>query len=219
VLRDDVPLLMVTDPPYGIEYDADWRNHALRSDGTPIAGSAVGVVHNDSKSDWSDAYKLFPGDVIYVWHAGNKAWDVAESIIHSGYKIRTQIVWAKNNIVISRGHYHGKHEPCWYAVKDSRKSHWIGDRKQSTLWDIDKPRKSETGHSTQKPIECMARPIRNHDSEFVYEPFSGSGTTIIACEQLGRKCRAIELSPEYVAITLQRYYDATGKEPKLIDKQ
>jgi DNA modification methylase len=84
------------------------------------------------------------------------------------------------------------------------------------LWEIDKPQKSETGHSTQKPVECMARPIRNHDSEFVYEPFSGSGTTIIACEQLGRKCRAIEISPAYVAVALQRWADATGKTPKLV---
>jgi DNA modification methylase len=82
------------------------------------------------------------------------------------------------------------------------------------LWEIDKPQKSETGHSTQKPVECMARPIRNHDSEFVYEPFSGSGTTIIACEQLGRKARAIEISPAYVAVAIQRWADATGKTPR-----
>jgi DNA modification methylase len=100
-----------------------------------------------------------------------------------------------------------------FVAKDEAKRVYAirGDR--STLWQIPKPKKSETGHSTQKPIECMARPIRNHESEFVFEPFSGSGTTIIACEQLGRKCRAIELNPAYVAVAIQRWADATGKTP------
>ena len=130
--------------------------------------------------------------------------------------MRAMIIWAKNQLCISRGHYHWKHEPCWYAVKNGRTANWIGDRKQNTLWEIEKPQASETGHSTQKPVECMARPIRNHNSEYVYEPFSGSGTTLIACEQLGRKCRAIEIHPPYVAVALQRWADATGKTPVLI---
>ena len=216
VLGGVVPLLMVTDPPYGVEYDADWRNHALRSDGSPIAGRAIGKVHNDDRADWSDAWRLFPGDVAYVWHAGNMAHVVAESLISCGLHIRAQIIWAKNQLVIGRGDYHPQHEPCWYCVRKGKPGLRTDDRKQTTLWQIDKPHKSETGHSTQKPVECMARPIRNHESEFVYEPFSGSGTTIIACEQLGRKCRAIEISPGYVAVAIQRWADATGKQPKLV---
>jgi DNA modification methylase len=208
------PLLMVTDPPYGVEYDADWRNKATRADGTPIGASAVEKVENDSRADWREAWQLFNGDVAYVWHAGLFAPTVAESLAACGFELRSQIVWAKSNFAIGRGDYHWKHEPCWYSVRKGKKGHTKGDRSQTTLWEIDKPQKSETGHSTQKPVECMARPIRNHDSEFVYEPFSGSGTTIIACEQLGRKCRAIEISPGYVAVAIQRWADATGKEPK-----
>jgi DNA modification methylase len=208
------PLLMVTDPPYGVEYDADWRNKAKRADGTPIGASAVGKVTNDGRADWREAWQLFKGDVAYVWHAGLFAPVVAESLAVCGFELRSQIVWAKSNFAIGRGDYHWKHEPCWYSVRKGKKGHSNGDRSQTTLWEIDKPQKSETGHSTQKPVECMARPIRNHDSEFVYEPFSGSGTTIIACEQLGRKCRAIEISPAYVAVAIQRWADATGKEPK-----
>jgi DNA modification methylase len=211
------PLLMVTDPPYGVEYNADWRNHALRSDGTPIGGRAIGKVKNDDRADWREAWQLFKGDVAYVWHAGLFAPVVAESLAACGFELRSQIVWAKSNFAIGRGDYHWKHEPCWYSVRKGKKGHSNGDRSQTTLWEIDKPQKSETGHSTQKPVECMARPIRNHDSEFVYEPFSGSGTTIIACEQLGRKCRAIEISPAYVAVALQRWADATGKKPKRIE--
>lgn len=212
------PLLMVTDPPYGVEYDADWRNKAMRTDGTKIGGRAVGKVLNDDKADWREAWALFPGDVAYVWHAGLFAPVVAESLAACGFELRSQIVWAKSNFAIGRGDYHWKHEPCWYSVRKGKKGHSNGDRSQTTLWEIDKPMKSETGHSTQKPVECMARPIRNHNSEFVYEPFSGSGTTLIACEQLGRKCRAIEISPAYVAVALQRWADATGKTPVLISK-
>lgn len=223
-LADDVtkaldgaePLLMVTDPPYGVEYDADWRNHALGTSGGAGGGRATGRVTSDDRADWRDAWALFAGDVAYVWHAGNLAHVSAESLIACDLNIRAQIVWAKSQLVIGRGDYHPQHEPCWYAVRKGRTGHRTDDRKQTTLWQIDKPHKSETGHSTQKPVECMARPIRNHESEFVYEPFSGSGTTIIACEQLGRKCRAIEISPGYVAVALQRWADATGKTPELI---
>ena len=208
------PLLMVTDPPYGVNYDPNWRNEADRANGKPYGARAVGLVTNDSRADWREAWELFSGDVAYVWHAGLFAPVVAESLKACGFELRSQIVWAKSNFAIGRGDYHWKHEPCWYAVRKGKKGHTNGDRSQTTLWEIDKPMKSETGHSTQKPVECMARPIRNHDSEFVYEPFSGSGTTIIACEQLGRKCRAIEISPAYVAVAIQRWADATGKEPK-----
>ena len=208
------PLLMVTDPPYGVNYDPNWRNEADRANGKPYGASAVGLVTNDSRADWREAWELFSGDVAYVWHAGLFAPVVAESLKACGFELRSQIVWAKSNFAIGRGDYHWKHEPCWYAVRKGKKGHTNGDRSQTTLWEIDKPQKSETGHSTQKPVECMARPIRNHDSEFVYEPFSGSGTTIIACEQLGRKCRAIEISPAYVAVALQRWADATGKTPR-----
>lgn len=213
-LNGVLPHLMVTDPPYGVNYDADWRNNALRADGTKIGGRAVGQVMNDNQADWRDAWALFPGDVAYVWHAGNMANIVADSLIACDLNIRAQIIWAKNNFVISRGDYHPKHEPCWYAVRKNCKGHWSGDRKQSTVWDIPKPQKSETGHSTQKPVECMKRPIENNSSagQAVYEPFSGSGTTIIAAEMTGRVCHAIELNPAYVDVAVKRWQDFTGKK-------
>ena len=217
LLGDVRPHLMVTDPPYGVEYDADWRNKALRADGTPSDGRAVGKVENDDRADWRDAWALFPGEVAYVWHAGNKAHIVAESLMANDFDIRAQIIWAKNNIVIGRGHYHPKHEPCWYAVRKGGTGHWGGDRKQTTVWDIPKPQKSETGHSTQKPVECMKRPIENNSSpgQAVYEPFSGSGTTIIACEMTGRHCYAIELNPAYVDVAVKRWQEFTGQQAVL----
>jgi DNA modification methylase len=214
LLGNERPHLMVTDPPYGVEYDASWRQEA----GIGGIGAAVGKVMNDDRADWRDAWALFPGDVAYVWHGDKQSVDLAHQLEENKFVLRNLIVWGKSSLVIGRGDYHSQHEPCWYAVRKGGTGHWAGDRKQTTLWEIDKPRKSETGHSTQKPVECMERPIRNNSlpGDLVYEPFNGSGTTIIACERSGRSCRAIELNPAYVAVALQRFKDATGVEPVLV---
>ena len=104
-------------------------------------------------------------------------------------------------------------KPCWYGVRKGRSAHWIGDKNASTTWKIALDKNVDGGHSTQKPLACMATPIANHEGD-VYEPFSGSGTTIIACENLKRKCRAIEISPAYVAIALERWATHTGQQPQ-----
>jgi len=208
LLGDVRPHLMVTDPPYGVEYDAS-KARASSVD------SAKGKVLNDDRADWSEAWSLFPGSVAYVWHAMRHAGTVFSSLEETGFEVRAEIVWAKSQLVMSRGHYHPQHESCWYAVRST--AVWSGDRKQSTLWQIDKPRKSETGHSTQKPVECMKRPIENNSSpgQAVYEPFSGSGTTIIACEMTGRHCYAIELNPAYVDVAVKRWQEFTGQQAVL----
>ena len=216
LLGDAAPHLMVTDPPYGVVYDANWRNEAARnSEGMgnrAIGAGAVGKVLNDDRADWREAWALFPGDVAYIWHAGRYASIVDASLTAADFEIRCQIIWAKQQFAIGRGDYHWKHEPCWYAVRKGRTGHWAGDRKQTTVWDIPKPQKSETGHSTQKPVECMKRPIENNSQpgDAVYEPFSGSGTTIIAGEMTGRHVYAIELSPAYVDVAVRRWEAFTG---------
>jgi len=217
VLAGVKPHLMVTDPPYGVEYDASWRNTAMPETNPGKSGGSKGFVMNDDRADWREAWALFPGDVAYVWHAGNMAHVVAESLLSCGLNIRAQIIWAKHQFVIGRGHYHPHHEPCWYAVRKGATGHWAGDRKQSTLWQIGKPLNSETGHSTQKPVECMKRPIENNSSpgQAVYEPFSGSGTTIIAGEMTGRSVHAIELNPAYVDVAVKRWQDFTGEAATL----
>jgi DNA modification methylase len=210
--------IMVTDPPYGVEYDADWRTTARNADGSLLStgsGRAVGKVSNDDRADWTETWSLFEGDIAYIWHAGNKAHIVAESLLSCDLQIRSQIIWAKNNLVIGRGDYHPQHEPCWYCVRKGQPGLRTDDRKQTTLWQIDKPRKSETGHSTQKPIECMSKPLENHTVEKVYDPFLGSGTTLIAAEQLGRKCYGMEISPKYCDVIIQRWENATGQKAVL----
>lgn len=214
LLSGEKPHLMVTDPPYGVEYDPAWRNRVIRANGTRVAARAVGIVENDDRADWTAAWALFPGNVVYCWHGGLHSGEVQASLEDAGFAMRAQIIWNKNMIAIGRGDYHWKHEPCWYAVRKGKTGRWASDRKQSTVWDIDKPQKSETGHSTQKPVECMRRPIINNSKagDLVYEPFSGSGTTIIACEQEGRACRAIELNPAYVDLAVTRWQEFTGKQ-------
>ena len=206
------PHLMVTDPPYGVNYDPSWRSKALK-DG---ADRAEGKVKNDDRADWSEAWALFPGDVAYVWHAMKTSGVVYDSLIASGFNIRSEIVWVKNRLVLSQGDYHPQHESCWYAVKQTGKGHWAAGRDQTTVWHIEH-QKSETGHGTQKPVEAMKRPIENNSSpgQAVYEPFSGSGTTIIACEMTGRTCHALELDPAYVDVAVTRWQEFTGEQATL----
>jgi DNA modification methylase len=205
------PHLMVSDPPYGVHYDPEWRKRAGVNN-----SDRMGKVSNDDRADWREAWTLFPGDVAYVWHGALHAATVAQSLEACDFQIRSQIVWAKPSLVMGRGHYHWQHETCWYAVRGT--GHWNGDRKQSTLWQIENRRQdAETIHSTQKPVECMRRPILNNSNigQAIYEPFSGSGTTIIACEKEGRIALAIELDPIYVDVAVVRWQNFTGKEAVL----
>ena len=153
VLAGVRPHLMVTDPPYGVEYDPTWRNRAGLG-----STQRVGRVENDDRADWREAWALFPGDICYVWHGALHASTVAESLVAFGFQIRAQVIWAKDRLVLGRGHYHWQHEPAWYAVRDKGMGHWSGDRKQTTLWQIaSRAQDTETVHGTQKPVECMRR--------------------------------------------------------------
>jgi DNA modification methylase len=223
VLAGEKPHLMVTDPPYGVNYDPKWRDRELE---TWTAPRATGAVHGDERSDWRDAWVLFPGDVAYCWSPpGSNMVDHQLALVAAGLEIRMQVIWAKSHFPIGRGNYHVQHEPCLYAVRKGRTAHWQGARDQSTLWQIDNASAfkgsrgvgdESTGHSTQKPIECMKRPIENNSKvgEAVYDPFVGSFTTGIACEMTGRRCVAIELSPVYVDVGVLRWQAFTGQEAR-----
>lgn len=212
-----VPILMVTDPPYGVSYDPAWREQTLDR----LGKDRTGKVQNDNRQDWREAYELFPGQVVYIWHAGKFARATAEQIESAGFVIVSQIIWAKHNFTISRGDYHWQHEPCWYAVRKGKKHNWQGSRKESTLWQIDSnsaygrgKAEERMGHGTQKPLECMARPIRNNTGEgdVVYDPFLGSGTTLVAAEKIGRACFAGEIVPGYCDQAIQRWVNYMAKE-------
>ena len=209
LLGEARPHLMATDPPYGVEYDPAWRVRMGVS-----ATHRTGQVRNDDRADWRDAWALFPGDVAYVWHGALHAATVQQSLESCSFAVRAQIVWVKPRIVLSRGHYHWRHEACWYAVRDGGTGHWTGARDQSTVWDIGHAGAEDeaTSHGTQKPVEAMLRPIVNNSDrgDAVYEPFSGSGTTLIACEKSGRRALAMEIDPRYVDIAILRWQRYTG---------
>lgn len=214
------PHLMVTDPPYGVEYDPAWREKTTR-----FGPSSTGLVANDGRADWREAWALFAGDVAYVWCASIHNDVVIGSLESVGFIRRSQIIWAKQHFTFGRGDYHWQHEPCWYAVRKGGKGHWAGDRKQTSVWEIannnpmgGKTEDTVSGHGTQKPVECMKRPIENNSQpgDAVYDPFLGSGTTMIAAEMTGRRCYGIELSPAYVDVIVNRWQAFTGREATLM---
>lgn len=204
------PQLMVTDPPYGVEYDPEWRHRR------GVNNSArKGKIRNDEIADWTPTWNLYPGEIAYVWHGALRSTIVAERLAKSGFTIRAQIIWAKERLVMSQGDYHWQHEPCWYAVR--KKGNWTGDRKQTTLWEIGSGGQDvETKHATQKPVECMRRPMLNNSSpgQAIYEPFSGSGTTLIAAQSCGRVCLGVEIDPLFVDLAIRRWQAFTGEKAK-----
>jgi DNA modification methylase len=221
-LQEHTPILLVTDPPYGVNYDPEWRKDIKGKHG--VAARAMGKVQNDDKVNWALAWHLFPGSVAYVWCASWFLPEVAKDLDDCGFERKSLIIWVKQHFALSRGDYHWQHEPCWYAVKKGHNHNWQGARDQSTTWEISnlnafgKNQDDErTAHSTQKPLECMSKPIRNNTSEgeSVYDPFLGSGTTLMAAEQLDRICYGIELDPAYCDIIVQRwikYRQKIGKD-------
>ena len=234
LLGDAKPSLLVTDPPYGIELDSEWRDRAgLNSCGAAepsymkhrTEGHTQTTISGDTRADWSEAFELVPSlQVAYVWHASVFTRDVLNGLERIGFLYPQQIIWNKGRVVLTRTHYWYQHEPCWYVRK--KRAPWYGKpgSENSTIWDSPSPKfimggsdEEKFDHPTQKPIELMRKPIRNHTvpGEIIYEPFCGSGTTLIAAEQTGRICYAVELDPKYVDVILRRWQAFTGKQATL----
>lgn len=174
--------------------------------------------------DIAKALELFTGDVAYVWCLQNVS-DAERLLERAGFECRTQIIWRKPSHVLGRGHYQWQHESCWYAVRKGQPAKWAGGRNQSTVWDIaglgafggsSNELDASSGHSSQKPVECFMRPMRNHGEArgVVYDPFAGSGTAIISAEQAERTCVAIELDPTSCDTIVERWQRLTGGKAK-----
>lgn len=221
-LGADRPNLMVTDPPFGDAYDPNWRRQIQRSTGRMLSTGAnysTGTVANDDRASWIEAWRLFPGNVAYIWHGERQCVALAVELESLGLKQRNLIVWGKRQLVPGRGHYHSQHETCLYVVRDGATANWKGDHKQTTLWDIPNAAgahgqtdDARTSHSTQKPLLCMQKPIDNNSSrgDYVYDPFLGSGTTLIAAEMTGRRCIGIEIDPSYAQVSIERWQKFVG---------
>jgi DNA modification methylase len=208
LLEGEVPILMVTDPPYGVDYEPSWRVKIGNSN-----ASKIGFVTNDDRVDWSEAWQHFPGDVAYVWFADRHATAVQTSLTIKGLEFRDLIVWAKPYPVISRGHYRSQAEFCFYTVREGRTAHWQTSKSQSNVWTFNNREDRGHGHPTQKAVGCMLQPMENHTAEgdAVYDPFVGSGTTIIAAEESGRRCYAMEIDPGHCAVAIERWQRWTNR--------
>ena len=233
LLVDLQPGLLVTDPPYGIALDSEWRDRAGLNGCGPAQASYMkhrteGHTHtcisSDTRADWSEAFGLVPSlQVAYVWHASVFTREVLDGLQRIGFLYPQQIIWNKGRTVLTRTHYWYQHEPCWYVRK--KNAPWFGKAgENSTVWDSPSPKfimggsaEEKYDHPTQKPIEMMRRPILNHTQrgELVYEPFLGSGTTLAAAEVTERVCYGMELDPKYVDVVVSRWQALSGERAHL----
>jgi DNA modification methylase/sporulation protein YlmC with PRC-barrel domain len=233
LLAGVAPVLIATDPPYGIELDMEWRDRAGINGSNSACPSymkkRVDTYENkdmsgDTKADWSDAFELIPSAlVIYVWHASKFTREVLNGLERIGFEHFQQIIWNKPIATRTRTHYWYKHEPCWYGRKKNAPWHGAGGTETATVWEATPPKfiyggsdEPKIDHPTQKPLELFKIPLLNHldDGGVIYEPFSGSGTCLAAAEITKRLCYAMEIEPRYVAVTLQRLADM-GLRPVL----
>ena len=154
-----------------------------------------------------------PGAAFYIWHADTQRGNFLEACKRSGMTVRELLVWAKNNFTLGRQDYQWQHEPCLYGWKDGAPHSWYSDRKQSTVLEFDKPA-SNAEHPTMKPVALMAYLVCNSTRKggVVLDPFGGSGSTLVACEQTGRTCLTMELDPHYASVIVDRWERLTGKE-------
>ncbi len=199
-------------------------------DATPASGGARGrtkghrhtSISGDVRADWSEAFALVPSlQVGYVWYASAHTLEVLGGLLAIGFELAQQVIWDKGLFSIGRSWYHWSHEPCWVVRKPGVPNLFIGERDQATIWRAPSPKRIGSGskerkedHPTQKPVLLSEIPIRNHlrPGEAVYEPFSGSGTTLMAAETLGRRCYAMEIDPKYVQVAIERWQAFTGRE-------
>ena len=233
LLGERKPRVMVTDPPYGIELDSEWRDRAGLNGRGPAepsymkkrtAGHTETSISGDTRADWSDVFALVPSiDVAYVWHASKFTREVLDGLLRIGFLHHQQIIWNKGRTVLTRTHYWFQHEPCWYVRK--KNAPWFGKAgENSTIWDSPSPKfimggsaEEKYDHPTQKPVDLMRRPLLNHTKrgELVYEPFLGSGTTLAAAELTERVCYGLELDPKYVDVAILRWQSLARKKATL----
>ena len=213
--------LLLTDPPYNVEIVGGSHGESVES---RLKKGAL-TIQNDKMSDgdFSDfLHKVFTaanagmkeGACFYVWYASREVINFQSSLNDSGLEVKQELIWNKSSLVMGRQDYQWKHEPCLYGWKEGGSHNWYGDRKQTTVIDFDRPSKSKD-HPTMKPVELFAYQINNStkSGEAVLDLFGGSGTTLIACEQLGRKCYMMELDPKYCDVIRKRYWKLkTGSE-------
>ena len=199
--------LILTDPPYGIDYDKGTAGK-IKNDKFDSDEGFYTFLHDAFSA--MEAYLAMDG-AAYVFHADSKGLTFRKAFEDAGFKLSGCCIWAKNTFTLGRSDYQWCHEPCLYGWKKSGKHIWYGDRKQSTIWNFDKPSRSEK-HPTMKPVPLLAVPMKNstQTNGVVLDPFGGSGSTLICAEQLGREARLIELDEKFVDVIVNRYIETVG---------
>lgn len=211
--------MMLTDPPYGVSYEdkikSRPKSNTTRADSKIENDDMRGEDLRDFLIDFMSLAMdvLKDGAPIYIWHAGINAHHFMEAAESAKMKIHQTLIWCKNQFAFGRTDYHYQHEPCLCGWKTGQKHYFIDDRTKTTVLEYDKPSKSDL-HPTMKPIQLMAELVNNSSKpgECVYDPFGGSGSTLIACEQLNRKCAMMELSPGYCDVIVNRWETLTGRK-------
>ena len=204
--------LWLTDPPYNVAYEGGSKKRkAIDNDN---------MQENDFRVFLQKAFACAfsickQGSSFYIWHADTEGYAFRGAIKDCGEQVRQCLVWNKNNSMFSRQDYHWKHEPCLYGWKSGAAHGWYTDRKQTTVLEFDRPPKSDE-HPTMKPVNLFSYQIGNSTAPqgLVYDSFLGSGTTLIAAEQLGRTCYGMELSPQYCDVIVERWQNLTGEKAK-----
>lgn len=219
--KRDLADMVFTDPPWNVNYGAMKEDNPRGYKPRTILNDFMGT--EDFKNFMYSAFNCMnkfskEGAMTYVVMSAQEWGNMMLTLAQNQYHWSSTIIWNKDLLVLSRKDYHTKYEPIWYGWKEGEgRLHPVKDRKQSDVWDFDRPTKSEE-HPTMKPVELVARAIVNSSNEdnIVLDLFGGSGTTLIACEQTGRQCRMMELDPHYVDVIIQRWENLTGKKAELI---
>lgn len=212
VMGGELASICWTDPPWNVAYgeaNGSDKHTAIANDdlGDAFPGFCAAFCGEISRV-------LRQGAPVYMAMSAQEWPTIHGALVSMGMHWSSTIIWVKDSLVLSRKDYHTQYEPIWYGWKEgAARLVELEDRTQSDVWNIDRPKKSDE-HPTMKPVELIVRSLKNSSKrgDIVFEPFSGSGSTLMACEQTGRRCRAIELEPKYVQVAIERWEAFTGKK-------
>jgi site-specific DNA-methyltransferase (adenine-specific) len=214
LMQGELADMVVTDPPYNVAYEGKTKD-ALTIENDSMGNDDFYKFLYDFYTALTTAVKK--GGAIYVWHASSEIINFAKAMVDAGWLLKQQLIWVKNSMVMGRQDYQWKHEPCLYGWLKGDSHKWYSDRKQTTVIEFDRPNRNGE-HPTMKPIGLFAYQIENSSKkgDIVIDAFGGSGTTMVACEQLNRKARVIEFDPRYCQVIIDRMKKL---DPSLIIKR
>lgn len=214
LMQGELADMVITDPPYNVAYEGKTKE-ALTIDNDSMSNDDFYKFLYDFYSALTTAVKK--GAAIYVWHASSEIINFGKAMVDAGWLLKQQLIWVKNTMVMGRQDYQWKHEPCLYGWLDGAAHKWHSDRKQTTVIEWDKPQRNGE-HPTMKPIGLFAYQIGNSSKkgDIVIDAFGGSGTTMVACHEIGRKARLVEYDPKYCQVIIDRMRKL---DPSLIIKR